>query len=67
MYKRSGIMDKGFLKCPFCGSDDIKLIDRIDVSDGVHTYYHAKCSGCGASTEEQKSQYDAIVAWNRRA
>ncbi|MBO4420422.1 MAG: Lar family restriction alleviation protein [Lachnospiraceae bacterium] len=59
-------MEKGLLKCPFCGDEDIKIIDRIDVSDGMHTLYHAKCSGCGASTDEQKSQFDAIMAWNRR-
>ena len=60
-------MEKGLLKCPFCGAEDIKIIDRINVSDGIHTHYHAKCSGCGASTDEQKSQFDAIMAWNRRA
>ena len=59
-------MEKGILKGPFCGGEDIKVIDRIDVSDGMHTLYHAKCSECGASTDEFKSQFDAIVAWNRR-
>ncbi|MBR4344846.1 MAG: Lar family restriction alleviation protein [Lachnospiraceae bacterium] len=59
-------MDKGLKKCPFCGSDDIHIIDRIDCSDGLHTYYHVKCKECGVSTDEFANQYASIVAWNRR-
>ena len=60
-------MENGLKTCPFCGSADIHIIDRIDCSDGLHTYYHARCKECGVSTNEYPSQFDAIVAWNRRA
>ncbi|MCR5204484.1 MAG: Lar family restriction alleviation protein [Lachnospiraceae bacterium] len=60
-------MENGLKNCPFCGSADIHIIDRIDCSDGLHTYYHARCKECGVSTNEYSSQFDAIVAWNRRA
>ncbi len=59
-------MENGLKPCPFCGSKDIRVIDRINVSDGYHNFYHIKCKGCGASTDECKSMFDANVAWNRR-
>ena len=59
-------MRDGLKECPFCGSEEIRVIDRINVSNGLNSYYHVKCRGCGASSDEYKSQYDAIMAWNRR-
>ena len=60
-------MDNVLLPCPFCGGKEISMIDRIDVFNGVHTIYRAKCKKCGASTEEYKTQFDATLAWNTRA
>jgi len=60
-------MDDGLKKCPFCGAEEIHVIDRIDTSNGLSNFYHVKCKECGASTNEFRSQFDAIVAWNRRA
>ena len=57
---------EGLKLCPFCGSKNIHVIDRIDCSKGLQTYYHARCKDCGVSTNEYKSQFEAIVAWNRR-
>ena len=61
------------LKCPFCGSADIRK--RITISTGK-----VWCRGCGASIskvfydmygsiEEAKIEIDLILAkaWNRRA
>lgn len=59
-------MENGLKKCPFCGSDEVCIIDRIDCSDGLHTYYHVKCKKCGGSSGEYNTQFDAIIAWNRR-
>ncbi|MCR5728283.1 MAG: Lar family restriction alleviation protein [Lachnospiraceae bacterium] len=59
-------MENGLKPCPFCGSKDIRVIDRIDVSSGIRTFYHLKCKKCGASTDEFRSQFDADVAWNQR-
>ena len=60
-------MDDGLKSCPFCGSKEIRIIDRIDCSNGLNNYYHTKCKNCGVMTEEYKSRFDAIVAWNKRA
>ena len=57
---------EGLMECPFCGSKKIVVIDRIDCSDGQHNFYHVKCKECKALTDEYGSQYEAIVAWNRR-
>ena len=62
----AGIMEKGLKNCPFCGAEEVHVIDRIDVSDGIGIFYHVRCKNCGVSTDEFKSQFDAIVAWNRR-
>ncbi|MBR5179314.1 MAG: Lar family restriction alleviation protein [Lachnospiraceae bacterium] len=59
-------MEEGLKPCPFCGSEDIHLIDRIDCSNGLQNYYHTKCKACGASTDEFGCKFDALVAWNRR-
>ena len=59
-------MNDGLKECPFCGSKDIHIIDRIDCSNGLNNYYHARCKSCGVMTEEYRSRFDAIIAWNRR-
>ena len=42
-------------KCPFCGSDDIKV-----------GYFHVWCANCGVGTTEEMSTEKAIEAWNNR-
>ena len=59
-------MEEGIKNCPFCGSKDISVIDRIDYRDALRTHYHLRCKGCGVKTDEYDSQFEAIVAWNRR-
>ena len=59
-------MENALKSCPFCGCDDIHLIDRIDCENGLQNYYHVKCKECGVMTNEYKSKYDAIMAWNKR-
>jgi Lar family restriction alleviation protein len=57
------------LPCPFCGSDNIRIL-----SNGIGDYF-AVCYadedsfGCGARSSDFKceSKEQAIAAWNRRA
>lgn len=50
--------------CPFCGNEDITIIEI----DGL---YQTVCSvirkGCGAASGYQYSRDKAIKEWNRRA
>lgn len=48
------------LKCPFCGSDKIRII-----SNGVS--YHVNCDQCECQTTRYRKKDKAIEAWNRRA
>jgi hypothetical protein len=42
--------------CPFCGSDDVKLVP----APGVLKWHHVCCMSCGASVGSEES-------WNTRA
>lgn len=60
-------MDNGLKKCPFCGSEQAKVVDKLDILGGVSTKYYVRCSDCGAQTKEVASRYEAIEIWNKRA
>lgn len=54
--------------CPFCGGKTPRLSSRIEVESGcIQTLFRVQCSECRASTAEYKTNYEAIVAWNKRA
>jgi Lar family restriction alleviation protein len=57
--------------CPFCGSINIALMNWHDFnretfeSNGVKHF--AKCAGCWARIDDQRSKHDAIEKWNTRS
>ena len=56
------------IPCPFCKNEDI-VVGTIHHPDGNEAKY-AFCINCGASGPRKwtnKSEADAIRAWNRRA
>lgn len=46
--------------CPFCGSDDVSVIDIAKV-------WMVKCESCLACGTVTTKENTAIKAWNRRA
>lgn len=53
-------MNEKLKPCPFCGGK-AKLYGR-----NVGMYWHM-CRKCGASTKQSPTEFDAIIAWNKRA
>ena len=56
--------------CPFCGSENIKLIKNpvYDANECTTLYYKFyKCRYCGAQGGGSYSERDAAEKWNRRA
>ncbi len=54
--------------CPFCGCKTPRLSSRIVVESGaIQTLFRVQCSECRTSTAEYATNYEAIMAWNRRA
>lgn len=51
--------------CPFCGSKDIKLTDRIE-KNSPKTFY-VWCLGCGTEGPFGLSPKSALDAWNKRS
>ena len=50
--------------CPFCGGKAVySSITFLHGDDQCHV----ECEKCGFTTENFKTRYDAIDAWNRRA
>jgi Lar family restriction alleviation protein len=52
------------LHCPFCGSDDIMLVDPNPMSEGK--YSHVRCRNCYIGTGCEDSRDLAVEKWNRR-
>jgi Lar family restriction alleviation protein len=49
------------LPCPFCGSPDVKHVDRDEC-------LFVMCEGCGAAMDALNTDgFDVVSAWNRRA
>lgn len=59
-------MKNGLKECPFCGCEDVKLLDKFDFTNGAVKKYLIKCSGCGAQTKECDTNFDAFDCWNLR-
>ncbi len=54
------------LQCPFCGYSAHKATLRNFLFFGRKQYY-IECNWCFASTDCQKTEIEAIIAWNARA
>lgn len=54
---------KGLKKCPFCGSDNVKIRQKF-VSYFI--FYHACCKSCGAEGPNKNDEKMAAELWNRR-
>ena len=55
---------KEFKKCPFCGSDDIRVIFKIE--NGSPKTFRAVCMNCCAEGPFHLSEQTAKFAWNIR-
>ena len=55
--------------CPKCGSEDISIWVRANVSHKslVNKKFYIKCNNCGHEGEETRYEIYAVDAWNRRA
>lgn len=56
-------------KCPFCGGEariKSRYIGYGSVGLGAHDWYSVECKECRASSDEYRSEAEAIEAWNRR-
>lgn len=53
------------LPCPFCGSKNVEVYTNDDGDYGPDTYM-VECNVCFSSSGNQKSEIEAINAWNRR-
>ena len=56
---------KEFKKCPFCGSDDIRVIFKIE--NGSPKTFRAVCMNCCAEGPFHLSEQTAKFAWNIRS
>ena len=53
-------------RCPFCGSVPTLHKDTWPTPTGKAVAYWVKCSPCGASSNEYKTEDAAAAAWNKR-
>jgi len=56
--------------CPFCGGEQAIKTRYIGYGSpglGSHDEYRVVCKECRASSDEYKSEAEAIAAWNRRS
>lgn len=50
--------------CPFCGGEgEIRIVMRSNKPDG----YWIRCQNCMAAIDVYNTQYESVIAWNRRA
>jgi Lar family restriction alleviation protein len=57
------------LPCPFCGGEQVikaRYIGYGSLGLGSHDEYRVVCQECRASSDEYRSEAEAIAAWNRR-
>lgn len=57
-------------KCPFCGgigTMKTRYIGYGSIGLGSHDEYRVACKECRASSDEYRTEEEAIAAWNRRA
>lgn len=55
-----GMMSEKLKPCPFCGSNDVEIVESFD---GLCVL----CGNCEATSNDFGKIEDAIKAWNRRA
>ena len=56
-------------ECPFCGGEariKSRYIGYGSLGLGAHDWYSVECKECRASSDEYRSEAEAIEAWNRR-
>ena len=51
--------------CPFCGSKDIRITNKIE-KNSTQTFY-VWCLGCGTEGPFGLSPKSALDAWNKRS
>ena len=54
------------LACPFCGSDNVEIVETDSGVGGLHGEYYGTCWGCYAETSKENTRRKARQAWNRR-
>lgn len=52
-------MSEKLKNCPFCGSDDVDLVESA--------LNYVTCNNCCAAGPDHHSSYEAVEAWNTRA
>ena len=53
--------------CPFCGSEDVKLLEEVEIQGVLACFVNCRsCNACGSMFLTSKKK-EAIAAWNRRA
>jgi transcription elongation factor Elf1 len=57
---------KKFKPCPFCGSADIKIINRDEDQEVGYPYNFAECQDCGCRTEACLFETISTILWNMR-
>lgn len=61
-------MSKLTLKpCPFCGSDDLDLMETCSGIGGLSGEYYVTCWSCYAEGGKEKTRKKAKQGWNRRS
>ena len=55
-----------FKSCPFCGSDNIQVVEFKSEDEDIDKYY-CKCNDCGSFSDSYLRELLAITAWNTRA
>ena len=60
-------MSKSALKpCPFCGSDDLDLMETDSGVGGLNGWYYVTCWCCGADGGKEETKKKAKMVWNLR-
>lgn len=61
-WKWEDALDKPLKPCPFCGSDNIEIVEGKSLVDG----FFCHCFNCNMMTQATDSRESAISRWNRR-
>ena len=63
-YVKWDIQPEKLKPCPFCGSENVKMLRDSDME---YIEYQVFCCGCGTTGGEYTLENEAIENWNSRA